>query len=366
MKKIDIGYLIDVNFERGGAPISTKILAEGIRHSYDVCVIKPSNRFEKQSNIQVVSIKEFSDCVPFMLFHPFKWFHLCSCLEKIINASDYKILHSHMPNVGMAVGLLKIFKRIDSGIKLVYTDREHVAYLKKIHKIRYWFFIAKQYDAIVTLSDVSFYYWRRLAKCAEIRKIYNTASLEFENGCFEKRHFSPLKVIMVGRIASDKGWPLGIEIIKKNHNCHYTLLMSYFDGVQEKEAKELIRDIENYPNVDIFFNQSLDEVKNLYQQVDILVMTSEKESFGRTAVEAMSQGCVVIGTQVGGLPEVIGKSENCLPRVSEPFCERLNYYSNHCNVLERDKEFFFNRYLEKFSMSQNIEQHCKLYHSLME
>lgn len=366
-KDIDIAYLIDVNFERGGAPISTKLLAEGVSRKFNVCVIKPNNKFEKEIGFPVVHIKEFTDCVPYMLLHPIKWLRFCKCLKKIIDASDCKILHSHMPNIGMAVGLLKIFKKIDPKIKLVYTDREHTAYLKLIHKIRYWLLIANQYDAIITLSSVSFDYWKKWSKKSVIDKIYNTASLEFENNSFiKKSYFSPLSIIMVGRIVSDKGWPLGIEIIKKNPNYRYTLVMSYFDELQKKEATELIEDIVNLPNVDIYFNLSLEEVKKMYQQVDILVMTSEKESFGRTAVEAMSQGCAVIGTQVGGLPEVIGKSENCLCRSVEPFCERLKFYAEHYDILEQDKEFFFNRYKNNFSVSQNIEKHCALYCSLLE
>ena len=365
-RNMDIAYLIDVNFERGGAPISTKILAEGMSQSYNVCVIKPYNKSETETKIPIVSVTDCIDCVPFMVFHPIRWLDFCRDLEEVINNLDCKILHSHMPNVGIAVGLLKMLKKIDPAIKLVYTDREHVAYLRWIHKIRYWFFIAKRYDAIITLSDISFNYWRKWTKIADVRKIYNTASLEFENTTFRKKHFSPLRVIMVGRIVSDKGWPLGIEIIKKNRKCHYTLVISFFDEDQKREAEKLIRDIIDFSNVDIYFNLSLAEVRKLYQKVDILVMTSERESFGRTAVEAMSQGCAVVGTQVGGLPEVIGKPENCLCRVAESFCNRLDFYGEHYDVLEQDKEFFYNRYIKLFSMSQNIENHCLLYHSLLE
>lgn len=366
MDRDHIGYLIDVNFERGGAPISTKILAEEMSNWYDVSILKPHNMIEPKTDLRILPINEFTDNVPFMLFHPLQWLRLCRALEKVIKASNYQILHAHMPNVGMALGFLKMCGKIDPSIKLVYTDREHVAYLRWIHRIRYQFFIGSCYDAVITLSESNYLYWKRTVKAAKVVKIYNTASKEFEGDGFREIYSSPLKVIMVGRIVSDKGWPLGIDIIKNAPQHHYTIVMSFFNEEQQKEAEELLAEVKNNSNVEVYFNLSLSEIKKLYQQSDILVMPSKRESFGRTAVEAMSQSCVVIGTQVGGLPEVIGKKENCLPRQTSTFCERLKFYSNNPDELEKDKILFFTRYLQNFSTVHNIEKHRMLYTSLLE
>lgn len=365
MSREKISYLIDVNFERGGAPISTKILAEGMCNWYDVCIMKPYNALEAEDVVQILPIEEFSDCVPHMLFHPFKWLYLCSKLEKIIKSADNRILHAHMPNVGMALGFLKMRGKISPSTKLVYTDREHVAYLRWIHRIRYEFFIASQYDAVITLSETSRAYWKKKVKTARVEKIYNTASEEFEGSSMSPKHHSLMSVIMVGRVASDKGWQLGIEIIKKSKKYRFVVVMSYFDEAQKAEADDLLKAIRDFSNVKIYFNLPLGEIKKLYQQSDILVMPSRRESFGRTAVEAMSQRCVVIGTQVGGLPEVIGKPENCLPRETDAFCERLDFYSRNPDDLEEDKNFFFKRYSQNFSMEQNINKHRELYNALL-
>lgn len=366
MNEQHIGYLIDVDFDRGGAPISTKILAEEIKKYFEVSVIKPYNPQEGIQQFEVIPIRGSTDRVPYMLLHPIKWLRMCCRLDEIIRTSNFQILHAHMPNVGMALGLLRMTGRIGTETRLVYTDREHVACLRWIHKIRYKFFIGRQFDAVVTLSETSLNYWRNTVRTATVCKIYNTASDEFENYDFKKMHFSPLRVIMVGRIVSDKGWSLAVDIVKKAPQYQYTLVMSYFDEEQRKEADILIKDVKDYPNVTVHFNLALKDVKMLYRQQDILVMTSERESFGRTAVEAMSQGCAVIGTRVGGLPEVIGKPENCLLRNVEAFCDRLYYYANNADDLEMDKHFFYEKYIENFSMSKNIERHKALYLSLID
>ena len=43
---------------------------------------------------------------------------------------------------------------------------------------------------------------------------------------------------------------------------------------------------------------------------DLLLLPSEQESFGLVALEAMSCGVPVVGSRVGGLPEVVLHGEN--------------------------------------------------------
>jgi len=48
-----------------------------------------------------------------------------------------------------------------------------------------------------------------------------------------------------------------------------------------------------------------DEVAPLFAAADLLLLPSEKESFGLVALEAMACGVPVIGTRAGGIPEVV-------------------------------------------------------------
>jgi L-malate glycosyltransferase len=51
---------------------------------------------------------------------------------------------------------------------------------------------------------------------------------------------------------------------------------------------------------------------SLIKQADILLIGSQEfESFGFTAVEAMMRGKVVVATNIGGLPEVVGTDSSC-------------------------------------------------------
>lgn len=51
--------------------------------------------------------------------------------------------------------------------------------------------------------------------------------------------------------------------------------------------------------------QPQEELNKWYGKMDIVLMPSRSEGFGLTAIEAMANGCVMVASNVGGLPEVV-------------------------------------------------------------
>lgn len=56
---------------------------------------------------------------------------------------------------------------------------------------------------------------------------------------------------------------------------------------------------------DVFFLGEQDYLENLMNCADLFILPSEQESFGLVALEAQASGLPVVGTAVGGLPEVV-------------------------------------------------------------
>lgn len=54
----------------------------------------------------------------------------------------------------------------------------------------------------------------------------------------------------------------------------------------------------------------LEDMPDVYRYSDVFVLPSENETFGQVFIEAMSSGIPVIGTKVGGIPEIISDSYN--------------------------------------------------------
>lgn len=79
------------------------------------------------------------------------------------------------------------------------------------------------------------------------------------------------------------------------------------NGPELTTACELVRelDIED----DVLFLGKQENVGELFSICDLKLLLSEKESFGLVLLEAMACGVPVIGTNIGGIPEVIVDGE---------------------------------------------------------
>jgi N-acetyl-alpha-D-glucosaminyl L-malate synthase BshA len=79
------------------------------------------------------------------------------------------------------------------------------------------------------------------------------------------------------------------------------------DGPERGEAEALAR---KYGVTDeVFFVGQVPNIRDYLSVADLLLLPSETESFGLSALEAMACEVPVIATQVGGLPEVVRDGE---------------------------------------------------------
>lgn len=88
------------------------------------------------------------------------------------------------------------------------------------------------------------------------------------------------------------------------------------EGPEYNKARQRVVDLGLQHAVDFLGKQ--DEVAPLVAAADLLLLPSEKESFGLVALEAMSCGIPVIGSTAGGIPEVVTHGETgCLANVGD-------------------------------------------------
>ncbi len=118
-------------------------------------------------------------------------------------------------------------------------------------------------------------------------------------------------LLAVGRIQPLKGLDLAIEALGRIGDPEATLVIvggaSGPSGGAELERLEArARDHGIADRVRFVGQQPHDRLPLYYQAADLLLVCSHSESFGLVALEAQACGLPVIGTSVGGLPDLVG------------------------------------------------------------
>jgi N-acetyl-alpha-D-glucosaminyl L-malate synthase BshA len=93
--------------------------------------------------------------------------------------------------------------------------------------------------------------------------------------------------------------------VRKHTPAH---LLMVGDGPDRGPAEQLVRQLKLTPHVSFLGKQN--HVERLIPLAHVLTMPSEMESFGLVALEAMACGVATVGTNVGGVPELIAHGVN--------------------------------------------------------
>jgi glycosyltransferase involved in cell wall biosynthesis len=115
------------------------------------------------------------------------------------------------------------------------------------------------------------------------------------------------------------------ENLKEEFDLAYEMLQGYIK----------LHDVEKQTILKKF---KLHEMPDVYKGSDIFVLPSENETFGQVFIEAMSCGVPVIGTKVGGIPEIISDSYNGYlvpPDDSSILAQKIEKLMNDLEMRER-------------------------------
>ncbi|MDN5708058.1 MAG: N-acetyl-alpha-D-glucosaminyl L-malate synthase BshA [Planococcus sp. (in: firmicutes)] len=80
------------------------------------------------------------------------------------------------------------------------------------------------------------------------------------------------------------------------------------DGPEMSRIHQQVKDL--HIEQQVLFLGKRDNLSELYSMSDVKLLMSEKEAFGLVLLEAMACGVPAIGTQIGGIPEIIEPGEN--------------------------------------------------------
>ncbi|MDQ7042149.1 MAG: glycosyltransferase family 4 protein [Sulfurimonas sp.] len=239
-------------------------------------------------------------------------------LAKLIDKNSVDIIHIHWTKDIPFVVLAKMLS--EKKPKLVQTRHMTMTRFKDdfYHRMMY-----KQLDLILAIT---YQVKEQLEKFIpndirpDTQVLYNGINeekpLEEQEILNYKQKFglkeNSFNVGMVGRINEAKGQHLLIKALNeiKNINVHiYFVGHEMTKGYVEK-LKTLSKELGVQTRVQ--FLGFLENPQHFYQLCDAIVLASKRETFGLVLVEAMSAGTAVVGSNSGGVLEIIDDEETGL------------------------------------------------------
>ena len=379
----------------GGGQMSTQTLCDGIvelfkdenrsdeyAYSYTpvVCCPKLLNKSESDYDFKIVTYESDENREDTKLKRIANFLKRIGSFKKIITAEKPDLIHVSMSESLITFGFLRCLGFF-SKTPFVYTDRG-LAYGYRKHSMTCIKATLKHAARLLTTTEFNKNLWTKENLSCDITVIPNTISNSFNDyddsrrASIRKEHGvsdDELVIGFAGRISEEKDWPFAPKLVKALSETNVKFKVALVISIYEAGDSEKVNDIKSEmaeaigeDNLIYLQDLSQKEMSDYYYLVDIFVMTSMFESFGKAAVEAMSRKCDVLSTTVGGLKEVVGKEENLYTKDTvRKFTDRVVTLYENKDQLDADREFFYNRYKNNYTIDANVSRHVALYEEIL-
>lgn len=252
-------------------------------------------------------------------------------------------------------------------------DNKNIKPSKKLRLRRYFLEKAlKKSDHIIAVSEAvkKSYMKYYKVKSEKISIVYNGIPLDtltqgYDNQPKIKERF---ELLYIGRLTMGKGIDIllyTVQLLLKEYKVKLTIVG---DGAFRPYCESLVRklDIEQY----VVFAGFDRELEKYYTECNIFVYPSlYEEAFGISIVEAMSWGLICVGTNKGGIPEVIQDNVNGF------ISEKATPYDLYLAISKAVQVYKLNKYIEfgleskkqaaKFCIDNTLKQMKCIYTNIL-
>ncbi len=234
-------------------------------------------------------------------------------LARYISRNHIDIVHMHW---GKELNLAALSKRFSwtlfrRRLRLIYTRHMGITRSKKdfVHAFFYC-----QVDMMLTISkqvEKEAHTWLPLAG-DQIKLLYlgvadKTVDKPDCNGLPERIKNSQFKVVLFGRIEHGKGQHVLVEAMALLANRKLDISATFVGQVMDNDYFEKLKQSVKKNDLEdrIACLDFIDNPMAVMPCFDVVVLLTYCETFGLVLVEAMRAGVAVMGTDAGGVPEII-------------------------------------------------------------
>ncbi|MCR5508349.1 MAG: glycosyltransferase family 4 protein [Lachnospiraceae bacterium] len=363
----------------GGGQLSTWTLCDGlVKHGFEPVVACPSLLTKKKSDFafKIAEYRSDENRERSRSARVLNFVKRIGSFFRIIRSEKPDLIHVSMSESLITFGFLRCLGFFKD-IPFVYTDRG-LAYGYRRHSLACIKATLKRASGMICTTQFNKDLWLEKKVQVPVTVIPNTISGAFDIYDGNMREImrkkagigeDDLVIGFAGRISEEKDWDFAPVLVKALKDEGIRFKVALVISVYEDQDNAIVDSVKggivsSIGEENLIYMQDLSQkdIADYYYMVDVFVMTSMFESFGKAAVEAMSRKCCVVSTAVGGLPEVIGKEENLYTKDTvDKFVSRIKKLSEDRAELDADREFFYNRYRNLYTKENHVMRHVELY-----
>lgn len=233
-------------------------------------------------------------------------------LARLIDSARVDVVHMHWGHDLLLAALAKRWAR--RPVRLVYTRQMA---LTRAKSDAYHRFLYRQIDLYLTITDKLLQQARKYLPLPEerVQRLYYGVPAPAPLSDAERRVLRhslhiPERVFaigLVGRMEEQKGQHLLVEAVQQLRSmgipAHATLIGPAMDDAYQQR---LLREIDDRDLLEaVVMLGPHNAPLEIMPAFDAIVLTTRMETFGLVLAEAMRCGVAVIGTNAGGVPEII-------------------------------------------------------------
>ena len=360
----------------GGSGVVASELAIGLANKgHEIHIVSYAPPFRLRSFHQNIFIHEIEVAsYPIFKYPPYA-LGIATKLVELVEAYHLELIHAHyaVPHAASAYLAKQILNghSIKTVTTLHGTDITLVGVDQSFHRVIK--FAIEESDGVTAVSN---YLKRRTVEefdiRREIRVIYNfvdTAGTSQKPTICKRESFAPNgeKIVMhASNFRAGKSVGDVVRIFARVREHIPSKLVLIGEGPERLFIQQLVKELKLTD--DVLFLGAQDDTEPLFLCADLFLLPSEQESFGLTALEAMNCGVPVIGSEIGGLPEVIthGETGYLFPvgevnKTAEKSIELLSSPEKHESFKQQARK----RATQSFSADQIIPQYEAFYEEIL-
>jgi len=343
----------EVHFITNGRPSRLTEFEEGIfLHQVETGTYPVFQNYSPYSLSLAVKIREVAECHKLDLVHV-----------------NYAIPHATAAFLAKEMSRPDVLKTLTT---LHGTDITLVGVMPSFHEVTR--FSIKKSDAITTVSeflrDATVTEFRIDNPIDVIHNFVDTDEFVPDPNSPMRERLAPdgQRVLMhVSNFRKVKNIPTIVEVFAEVRKRSSARLVLIGDGPERAAVERLATELG--VNEDVVFLGDQEYVSRILPAADLFMLPSEHESFGLAALEAMSCGVPVLGSRIGGLPEVIEDGKTgflCSPDditcMSEIALKMLNDEPTRAEIGANARA----RAVARFNRDHIVDQYVNVYNRLLE